>query len=182
MIKRITNRNRSTLTALVFMYAGQAGQVALAPNPALPTDQPLRGSWRYANMQQASWCLLACTIQPYNRQAGIRQFAQCNHIIGKLVFVSLHNAIMQQVSWHSFVCTTQSCNRQAGICQLAQRSHAIGKLVFVSLHNAIMQQVSWHSFVCTTQSYNGQVDICQLAQYYHTTGNLVLVSFHNAVI
>ena len=32
-------------TALFPLHKAQAGQVALAPNPALPTDQPLRGSW-----------------------------------------------------------------------------------------------------------------------------------------
>ena len=167
MIKRITNRNRPTLTALVFMYADQAGQVALAPNPALPTDQPLRGSWRYTVMQQASWYAVVGTTQSCNRQVGIRQLAQRSHVIGKLVFVSLHNTTIQQASWCSLACTTQSCNRQAGICQLAQRSHAIDKLAFVSLHNAIMQQVRWCSLVCTMQSYNRQIVIRQFAQHNH---------------
>ena len=167
MIKRITNRNRPTLTALVSLYAGQAGQVALAPNPALPTDQPLRGSWCYANKQQASWCLLACTIQPYNRQAGICQLAQYNHTTGKLVFVSLYNAVMQQADQYSLACTIQPYNRQAGVRQIAQHNHAIGKLVFVSFHNAVMQQTSWYLLACATQSYNRQIGIRQFAQHNH---------------
>ena len=40
------NGNRPRPTALFPLHATQAGQVALAPNPALPKDQPLRGSWR----------------------------------------------------------------------------------------------------------------------------------------
>ena len=37
-------------TALFPLHKAQAGQVALAPNPALPTDQPLRGRWCKASV------------------------------------------------------------------------------------------------------------------------------------
>ena len=42
------NGKRPRPTALFPLHATQAGQVAFAPNPALPKDQLLRGSWRNA--------------------------------------------------------------------------------------------------------------------------------------
>ena len=46
--RSVFNGNRPIPTALFSLGAAQAGQVAFAPNPALPKDQPLRGSWRNA--------------------------------------------------------------------------------------------------------------------------------------
>ena len=42
----LSNVKRPRPTALFPSFVAQAGQVALAPNPALPKDQPLRGRWR----------------------------------------------------------------------------------------------------------------------------------------
>ena len=43
------NGKRPRPTALFPLHKAQAGQVALAPNPALPKDQPLRGSQHKTN-------------------------------------------------------------------------------------------------------------------------------------
>ena len=48
--RSVFNGNRPIPTALFSLGAAQAGQVAFAPNPALPTDQPLRGSWLNADV------------------------------------------------------------------------------------------------------------------------------------
>ena len=44
------NGKRPRPTALFPLRKAQAGQVALAPNPALPKDQPLRGRWCKASV------------------------------------------------------------------------------------------------------------------------------------
>ena len=59
------NGKRPRPTALFPLHATQAGQVALAPNPALPKDQPLRGSWR-----NASLCFTPTTHQSHQPLRG----------------------------------------------------------------------------------------------------------------
>ena len=58
----LSNVKRPRPTALFPSFVAQAGQVALAPNPALPTDQPLRGSQLNADV-----VLLQTRINHFNR-------------------------------------------------------------------------------------------------------------------
>ena len=78
-------------TALFPLHKAQAGQVALAPNPALPKDQPLRGRWRNA-------CV---SFTPPSHR--LSQPLRCNWCNTSVLFTPLSHQSHQQLrgSWHN---------------------------------------------------------------------------------